>query len=155
MLSWVLNFFGGAAFRMIWGEVSSFINAKREHDEEMARMRLQAEMDDAAHKRQMESIRLQHDLGVQTIRVQSEADLDKLAALTFDKGVEQLGQSTGFRWIDAWKSSIQAALATEMMIMIFIHYKNLGWKMDDRAWELAGAALGVFVADRLLFRRGK
>lgn len=155
MLSALLSFLGGSAFRMLWGEVSHWITEARDHRREIERMRVQGELDAAQHSRNLEAIRVQAELGVQTIRVQGEADLSRLDALTFQKGVELTATTTGFRWIDAWNSAIRAAIATMCMWLILRHYAVLGWRLDDRGWELCGAALGLFIADRMLFRRGK
>ena len=146
---------GGATFRALWGEVSSWITAKQDHQQEMDRMRLQDQLDANQHARNLESIKVQADLGVQIIRVQAEADVTRIDAETFGKGVTSLSQSTGFKFVDAWKSSIQAALATEIMVLLALHYHRANWTLDERGWELAGAVLGLFLADRLLFRRGK
>ena len=151
----LLSFLSGSVFRMIWGELSSAWTAYQNHKHEMERMRFQAEQDDKQHARNLESIRLQHDLGVEAIRVQGELDLAKIDADTFHTGVKLTGKSSGFRWVDAWNSAVRAALATECMILISLHYYRHDWTLDAAGWELAGAALGVFVADRTLFRRGK
>lgn len=155
ILSAIPTFFGGSALRVIWGEASSWFTARQDHQHEMERMRLQGELDAAQHARNLEAIKVQADLKVQVIRVQAEADLTKIDAETFGKGVSSLNQSTGFKFIDAWKSAIQAALATEIMALLALHYHRSGWVLDERGWELAGAVLGLFLADRLLFRRGK
>jgi hypothetical protein len=155
MLGTILSFLGGSTVRMVWGEVSAYLTARQDHRYELERLELQGRLDAAQHDRNQAAIRLQAELGVQTIRVQGEVDVDKLAALTFDKAVEQTGKSTGFVWIDAWNASIKAALATEVMLMLGLHYYRVGWVLDDRGWELAGAVLGVYLADRFLFRRNK
>lgn len=155
ILSTLISFLGGSAFRMVWGEVSAWMTAKQEQANEVERMRLQGELDAATHSRNLESLRLQHDLGIKEVVVKSEADLEKLAAETFGDAVKGLSTQTGFWLIDAWKSAIQPALATLMMVLIALHYSRVNWVLDDRGWELAGAALGLFLADRLLFRRGK
>lgn len=149
------TFFGGAAFRIVWGELSSWWTARQDHKFEIERADQQEKFAAAQHARNLEAMRVQKDLGVEVIRVQSETDLALLEGQTFDKAVGGLTQSTGFKFIDAWKSSIQAALATEMMLLIALHYKRQGWIMDANAWELAGAVLGLFLADRYLFRRSK
>ena len=41
MFSALFSFLGGSVFRMIWGEVSSFIEKRQEHAQEIERMRLQ------------------------------------------------------------------------------------------------------------------
>jgi len=151
----VMGFLGGTTFRMVWGEVSAMLTARQDHKHEMDRMRLQGDLDAAAHERNLAAQRLQAELGIKVIQVQSDADLSKLDAESFRAGVEGLSKSSGFSLIDAWKSAIQPALATMMMVMLALHYDSKGWVLDDKGWELAGAVLGLFVADRLLFKRGK
>lgn len=151
----LFSFLGGSVFRMVWGEVSAWFTARQEHQNEMERMRFQAEQDDRQHDRQIAMITLQHQQGVEVIRVQGEIDIDKIDAATFNTGVELTGKQTGFKWVDAWNSAIRAALATECMILVSMYYYQNGWKLDANGWELAGAALGIFIADRSLFRRGK
>ena len=155
ILTTLFSFLGGSAFRMIWGEVSAMLTARQEHKFEIERLKLQAEADAQAHTRNMEAMRFQHEAGIQVIRTQGEIDLEKLEAATFDRGVETLLKPSGFWLIDAWKSAIQPLLATAAITLLFLHYQSTGWKLDDRGWELVGAILGLFVADRLLFRRGK
>lgn len=155
MFSTLLSFLGGTAFRMIWGEVSAWLTARQEHQHEIERMRLQGDLDAAAHSRNLEAIRVQAELGVKTIQVQAEADVARIDADAFAKAVELTGKKTGISWVDAWNQSIRPLLATEMMLLISLHFYNKGWVLDDKGWELAGAALGIFVADRVLFRRGK
>lgn len=155
MLSTVFSFLGGTAFRMIWGEASAWLTARQDHRHELERMRLQGELDAAAHGRNIEAIRVQADLGVKTIQVQGEIDLARIDADAFSKAVELTGKTSGIGWVDAWNGAIRPLLATEMMLLISLHFYGKGWVLDDRGWELAGAALGIFVADRVLFRRGK
>lgn len=155
MFSGLISFLGGSVFRMLWGEISAIWTKAQDHKHEMERMQLQSKIDADEHSRRIEMIKLQHAQGVEVIRVQGDYKLDELAAMTFDKGVEIAGRMTGFKFVDIWNSAIRAALATEMMLLISLHYCNKGWVLDDKGWELAGAVLGVFVADRFLFRRGK
>ena len=154
-MSVLLSFLGGTAFRMIWGEVSAWVNKRQEHSNEMERMRFERELAAENHSRTMESLRLQADLGIRQITAQSVARADELAGEAFTEGVKSLSVRSGFKIIDAWKSAIQPAIATVMLALVVKHFSTQGWVLDDRGWELAGAALGLFLADRLLFRRGK
>lgn len=155
MIATLLSFFGGTAFRMIWGEVSAFLTARQEHAQELDRMRLQGELDAAAHARQMESIKAQHDMGVETIQVQAEADLEKIDADIFGKAVDLTGKLTGFVIVDVWNGSIRPALASLCMCLVTLHFYRHNWSLDEQGWSLVGASLGIFVADRSLFKRGK
>ena len=74
MFSALFSFLGGSVFRMIWGEVSSFIEKRQEHAQEIERMRLQGDLDDKEHARNMEALRVQSELGIKEVQVKSVAD---------------------------------------------------------------------------------
>ena len=80
MLSAIFSFLGGSAFRMIWGEVSSWINKKLEHEQEMERLAQQEQFAAAQHARNLEAVRVQADLQVKVIEVQAQGALDQLDA---------------------------------------------------------------------------
>jgi hypothetical protein len=155
MITALLSFLGGNAFRMLFGEIMSFFNKKIDHEQEMSRMELQGRLDAEQQARNLEAIKTQAGLGVQTIRVQGEVDLDKLAAEGFNTAVELTGRITGVKWVDAWNASIRPALATVCIFLIVRYVAALDWKIDDQVWAIIGAALGIFVADRQLLKRGK
>ncbi len=154
VLSTAISFFGGSTLRILWGEISSHFTAKREHENEMARME-QAEKHAAAqHGRLMQSMEFQAKQQVEVIRVQGAIDVDLIDAANFGKGVEATGKPSGITWVDAWNAVIRPSLATWSILMITAHY--LKWlTLDVNGWSLTGAALGVYVADRTLFKRGK
>jgi hypothetical protein len=155
MFSAVISFLGGSVFRMIWGEISAFLTARQEHEHELDRLRLQGELDAAAHVRQLETMKAQHDMGVELIRVQSDADLGKIDADIFGRAVTMTGQLTGFAIVDVWNGVIRPALATVCIALVVLHFYRHDWTLDEQGWSLVGAALGVYVADRMLFKRGK
>ncbi|MEI8031077.1 MAG: hypothetical protein WCH35_14960 [Comamonadaceae bacterium] len=154
MFATLISFFGGSVFRMLWGEISSFMNKKQDYAQEIDRMKLQGELDAAVHARSMESIKLQADLGVKTIQVQAESAIGQIEADAWGKAVEGTTKPTGVKWIDAWNGVIRPGMATWSMVMVSGHYLTW-WKMDDNGWYLCGAALGIYLADRALFKRGK
>ena len=140
---------------MIWGEVSDWLTARQDRKQEIERLRLQGELDGAAHTRNMESIRAQAELGVQTIRVQGEADLSRIDAGVFGQAGELTGKQTGFAIVDIWNGIIRPALATECMLLWSLHLYRHNWTLDEQGGALVGAALGIFIADRTLLKRGK
>ena len=81
MISTLFAFLGGNAFRLLWGEVSAAWTKYQDHRHELALMQIQAQMEAARHSQQLESIRVQAELGVQTIRVQGEADISRAEAI--------------------------------------------------------------------------
>lgn len=155
MISALISFFGGSVFRMIWGEVSAFITAKQEHAQELDRMRLQGELDEAEHKRNLESLKVQSDMGIKTIEVQRDADLDRIDASAWDKTVDSVGKLTGIAFIDYWNQSVRPLLATLAILFVCFEIMDHGWALTDWDRELFGAILGIYVADRSLSHRGK
>lgn len=154
MISALLSFLGGSVFRMIWGEVSAWITARQEHAHELERLRFQEQIDAAQHERNLEAIKTQADMGIKVIEVQSQAAVGQLEAGAWLEAVKATASQSGIKWVDAWNAVIRPAVATWAVGMISGHY--LGWwLLDDNGWSLAGAALGIYLADRALFKRGK
>lgn len=155
MLATLLSFFGGTAFRMIWGEVSSWLTKRQDHAQELERMRLQAEMDAAQHARNLEAIRVQAELGVQTIRVQGEANVAKAEAEAFAAVAASIGKPSGIWIVDLWNGIIRPLVASVCVVLWVMHVHRAGWLLDEQGWSILGAALGLYLADRALVKRGK
>lgn len=156
MIEAVLSFLGGSVFRMVWGEVSAYFTRKQEHAQEVERMRLQADLDEAAHGRQMQSIKLQAEMQVQVVRVQGEAAVDAIEAEGWLEAVKATGQKVGVLWVDAWNAVIRPGLATWGVFMLTAN--EFGWLVQPLSEGTAAvifAAIGIFVADRSLGKRGK
>lgn len=154
MISAVLSFLGGSVFRMIWGEVSSWVNKKLEHAQEMDRMRLQADLDERAHQRRMESVRFEAEQQVKIIHVQAEAAVGQLEAEGWLEAVKATGRKVGVAWVDAWNAGIRPGLATWGIIMLTLEAFALAQITEGTA-SVIFAALGIFVADRTLGKKGK
>ena len=153
-MSALFSFLGGTVFRMIWGELSHWMTARQDHKYELERMTKQGEFEAAQHGRNLESIRVQADLQVKVIQVQSDADTIKGEVLAWGQAVADVGRSTGIRWLDAWNGSIRPSVATWAIVMMTL--SELGvYMMSENAWSVASAALGIYLADRTLFKRGK
>jgi hypothetical protein len=58
VISALVSFLGGSIFRTIWGELSVWITARQDHAHEIERMRLQGDLDAAAHARNLDAIRV-------------------------------------------------------------------------------------------------
>lgn len=152
--STLISFFGGSVFRMIWGELSSFITKWQDHKQELDRIRLQEDVDKAQHARNMESITKQAELQVKTITVQGEVDVAKLDAEGWLSAVKDVGKQIGIAWVDAWNAVIRPAVATWAIGMLTLDEFSV-ITMSTRTEEICGAALGIYLADRMLFKRGK
>lgn len=155
MLEAIFSFLGGSLFRTIWGEISAWHNKKMDHEHEMVQMRLQGELEQAAHERTMASLRLQNELGIKTIQVQGEADVAKAEADAFVNAMKDAMKPTGIAWVDAWNSIIRPAAATMALGLWVMKLNVQGWVMQDWDITLAGTVLGFFFASRELSKRGK
>lgn len=154
MLTGLISFLGGSVFRMLWGEISHWFTERQNHQMEMERMRLQGELDTAQHSRNMESIRLQTELQVKTIQVQGEADVSRIEAEGWLEAVKSTGRAIGVAWVDAWNAAIRPGTATWAIAMISCsEFKII--VLSEFAASVCSAALGIYLADRNLSKRGK
>lgn len=155
MFAALFSFLGGSVFRMIWGELSSWITAKQDHSREMDRMRLQAELDAAGHARNIESIRLQAELGVETIRVQGEQIANQTELQGWAAAVAAANKPTGIGWVDAWNGVIRPGAASIALFLWVNALNSQGWSMSEWDRELVGVVLGFFFASRMMSKAGK
>lgn len=155
MIGAIISFLGGSVFRMIWGEVSTWVTAKQSHAQELERLRLQGEMDAAQHSRNLESIRAQAELGVKEIRVKAEADLSRIDAEGFYGAARDAMKPTGIWLVDLWNGVIRPLCATIVLAMWVLSLYRAGWVQEPWDRELAAAVLGFFFADRALGKRGR
>lgn len=155
MISAILSFLGGSVFRMIWGEISAHLTARREHRAEIERMRLQGDLDAAQHARNQEAIRTQAMLGVKTIEVQRDADVAREEAAAWHSAVANMLKPTGVRWVDAWNASIRPAYATVALGLWLAALWAGNWALTEWDKALMSAIAGFFFADRSLGKRGR
>lgn len=155
MISAILSFLGGSAFRLLWGEISAFLTARQEHRHELERLRLQGELDAAQHARNLEAIRVQADLGVKTIEVQAQAALGQVEADAWARAVSDVGKQSGIRFVDVWNGVIRPLLATLAIAVVVAEIIRNGFVLTEWDRDLVGAILGIYVADRTLAKRGK
>lgn len=154
ILTTIFSFLGGATFRMLWGEIAAWLNKKQDHAHELERMRLQSDLDDKRHAREQEAIKTQAALQVQVIRVQGEQAIGEVEANAWLEAVKATGRQTGVRWVDAWNASIRPACASWAMLMLTLEAFKVV-TMTEAAAAVCAAALGLFLADRTLAKRGK
>lgn len=154
MIEALVTFLGGSAFRMIWGEVSSYFTRRQEHAHELDAMRAQAEIEAARHGRDMERIKLTADLGVREIQVAGDVAMGKVEADAWLDVVKATGRSVGIAWVDAWNAAVRPALATLAALVVVYGVVQAG-TVDEWTQGLVAAILGVYVADRSLSKRGK
>lgn len=151
----LLSFLGGSAFRMLWGEVAAWFTARQEHKHELARLELQERVDSAAHARNLESIRVQAELGIRTIEVQRDADISRLEVDAWADMSRATATKTGIYFIDLWNGAIRPLLATLAILFIVAEVIAAGFVLSEYTKELFAVILGLYVADRNLAKRGK
>lgn len=154
MISALVSFLGGSVFRMLWGELSAWLTKAQDHKHELDRMHLQAELDRSQHQRHIESIRVQAELGVKTIQVQAEAAIGELEAQGWLEAVKGTTKTVGIKWVDAWNAVIRPGVATWAVLMMTAGELGL-MLLSDNTLAVTGAALGIYLADRNLMKRGK
>ncbi len=150
----LITFLGGSAFRMVWGEVSSYFTRRQEHAHELATMQVQADLEASRHGRDMERIKLTADLGVREIQVAGDVEIGKVEADAWLDAVRAVAKPTGIAWVDAWNGAIRPGLATLAAAVVAFGVWQAG-SVDDWTQGLVAAILGVYVADRSLAKRGK
>lgn len=155
MITGLLSFLGGNVFRMIFGEIIAFLNKRQDHALEMERMRLQAEQDAAQHARNLEAITIQAQLGVQTIAVQAQAAVGEIEAQGWLSVVNATTRSVGIAWIDGWNATIRPAVATWAVVMMTLGELGVVASLSEDTIAVCGVALGIYLADRSLMKRGK
>jgi len=153
-LSAILSFFGGTAFRLIFGELVAAWNKRQDHAYEIERIRLQAANDAAQHERNMAAIKQQAELGVQVIRVAAEGEVEKITADAWRSAVQATGKATGIWLVDLWNGVIRPGLATVAIVAWIGNFAGW-WQLSENDWMLTGGVLGIYIADRSLFKRGK
>jgi hypothetical protein len=154
MISALISFFGGNVFRMVWGEVSSYINAKQDHRYELDRIAAQESIDSAQHARNLESLKVQADLGVKTIQVQAESAISQIESGAWASVVDGTTKTIGVAWVDAWNAIIRPGVATWAIAMLSLEAFAM-LTLSENSISVCSAALGIYLADRSLMKRGK
>ena len=155
MFSALFSFLGGSVFRMVWGEVSTWVTAKQDHAHEIEKMKLQGDIDAKIHEQNMESLRVQSELGIKEVQVRSVAELANLDADGFYSAIKAAEAPSGIQWVDGWNKSIRPLCATICigLWVLGVWHNNLLIAAFDM--ELICTVLGFYFADRTVGKRGK
>ena len=137
---------------MLWGEISSFMNKRQDHEHEIALLRLQAELDDAAHRRNMEQLNLQATLGIKVVEAQTEAAVEGEEAKAFTAAMANAFKPTGIFIVDLWNGLIRPLAATIALGLWINALWTVNFRMDEWDQSLVGVILGFFFASRVLAR---
>jgi len=153
-MSAILSFLGGSVFRMMWGEVSAYVTKNQDHKHEKEMLVLQQEAEVNLHARNLENLKVQSDLGIKKIYTEHQAILEEGELDAWIEASKATGSRTGVTWIDGWNQSIRPGVATIAVLSMLIEITLLG-HLTDWHREVFSAALGLFLADRSLTKRGK
>jgi len=155
MFSALVSFLGGSAFRMVWGEIASFLKAKQDHEFEIERLRLQGALEAAQHDRNLAAIKLQADLGVKVIEAQRDSAMAQAETDAWLTAVRDVGRQTGIKFLDVWNGSVRPLLATLAILVVVGEVIAAGFALSEWHRDLVAAVLGMYVADRSLIKRSK
>lgn len=153
MLSALLSFFGGAAFRYALGRLIDWLEAKQKFREEQARADQQERFDQARHVRQMELIKLQSDLKLGEIKLVGETQVNLADAQAFVEAQKRAFEPTGVKWVDAWNAMIRPGAATISLAIWLAKIVKAGFVIVQWDMDLVSGILGFFFADRHLGKR--
>lgn len=154
MFSALISFLGGAAFRYALGRAVDWLEKRQEFMQEQKRLEQQERFSALAHTRNLESIKLQHELGVQQIQIKGDADAMLEAARAFTEAQKRAFTPTGIAWIDAWNGSIRPATASIALALWMLQVVRRGFELVQFDLDLISSVLGFFFADRHLGKRG-
>lgn len=149
MFTALIAFLGSAGLRLALGHMFEALTKWQDQRDERARLELQGQLDAAAHLRNLESLRLQSDLGIKVIEAQSAAHVSQAEAEAFTETVKATREKTGIQLVDAWNGIIRPMLATICIGLWIASLIGRGWKLDDWDRALMSATLGLFVGGRI------
>lgn len=155
MLTALLSFLGGSAFRVLMGELVQWLKQGQEQRHEVELMRVQAELAAAEHARNLAGIRLQAELGVKTIQVEAERDVAIAEAQAFRDAMAAAQKPSGIRWVDAWNASIRPAFASVALGLWTLALWRQGWVLTEWDTSMMAVIVGFFFADRSLRKQGR
>lgn len=155
MIDALAGFVGGATFRMIFAGVGEAWKVYSERRHELKLLELQGRLDIDRHQRDLEMIKLQHDQGVQIVRVKGDLEVQQIDAEAFLAVMKQAHSGSGIWIIDFWNGIIRPAFATFCGFLLYRHFQAQHWALTDTGEQLVGSIVGFFFADRTLLRRSR
>ncbi len=148
----ILSFLGGAAFRLIWGSVTDFLNKKQEHKQELEAIRLQADIAAQQHARDLERLKVASELGIRELLTKGRTDLDIVDAKGFAEATAAALKPVGIRWVDAWNGIIRPCAASIALLLWVMALINSGFVLSNWDTEMVGVILGFYFAARTITR---
>jgi len=148
MLSALLSFLGGSAFRFLVGTVIDLLKAKQEHAQQLELMKLQSQLEAERAERTNATIRLQAELGVKQVEAQGAAAVSVSEARAFEEAQKVANTPTGIRFIDAWNGTIRPGAATISLAIWILSIVKNAFAIVEWDKNLVASILGYYFADR-------
>jgi hypothetical protein len=154
MITELVTFLGGAGARLFLGKAFDAFEKWQDQKNELARLRLQGDLDAAQHARNLEAIKVQADLGVKVIEAQTEAHVTYAEADAFLEAVKATGQKTGIWLIDIANGIVRPELAQICIGLWIMALMQQHWVLGDWDRNVIAMALGIFLGGRIHLKGG-
>jgi hypothetical protein len=148
MLSSLFAFLGGSAFRFVIGRATDWLEKRQAHLQELDHIREQERVDQAAHARQMDLIKLQSDLKLGEIKLVGETQVGLAEAQAFTEAMKVANTPTGVRWIDGWNGLIRPLTASIAVALWLLSVLKAALIITEWDKNLIASVLGYYFADR-------
>lgn len=144
-MSALLAFLMSAGGRLLLSYIADWFNKQQQHTQEMAMLKLQGELDDKRHARDLERMRLQNDLNVREVTVAGDMEIQKLREVGFFKAVEAMDSAslTGIPFVDGWNRCIRPGWAT-VALFLWVIKIIAQWASMDASWLDGGIIMDEF-----------
>lgn len=149
MFTALITFLGGVTFRVIIGNLFDFLNKWQDQRNELDRIREEAKADEAQHKRHIEAVRAQYEMGIKVIETQAQAHVTAAEADAIVEAVRATSRQTGIKLVDLWNGIIRPLLASVCIALWISSLYQRNWVLDDWDRALMSMALGIFIGGRI------
>lgn len=150
MITSLFSFFGGTAFRWIFGEVFGFFKARQDHAHEVALLKLNLDVERERSVLRREEIKAAAEAGVKIVEAQAEARHVELMDNAWLSAVQGIDKPSGVAWVDAFNKLIRPELAQVSILLIV---GNALWPthvvLQGVVLDVVCGALGLFIGGRI------
>jgi hypothetical protein len=145
----ILSFLGSAVFRWLLEKVFSVVERKQDHEQEMASIKLQAEVDAANHIRNLEMLEIQRRLKLDLIKEETRGAFEAAEGAAFVESIRS-AKTTGIRWLDGWNGAIRPFVSTVCVMLWFMSLVNRDFSLQEFDLALIGSVIGWHFGTRSL-----
>jgi hypothetical protein len=145
----ILSFLGSAVFRWLLEKVFSVVERKQDHEQEMASIKLQAEVDAANHIRNLEMLEIQSRLKLDLIKEETRGAFEAAEGAAFVESIRN-AKATGIRWLDGWNGAIRPFVSTVCVMLWFMSLVNRDFSLQEFDLALIGSVIGWHFGTRSL-----